>query len=269
MQNRDAHLVQTAFGPLWVFRGDRYVSRSLEVYGEYAGDELQMFQQLVRPGMTVVEAGGNIGALCVPLARMCAPGPIYVFEPQQRAIQLLCANLAINGVDNARVFADGLGATPSMIKMPPVDYAKPGNFGSVTLDAAAQQGDFARVSRLDDWPLTACDFIKIDVEGWEAEVLKGARETLARFKPAIYLENDRAEKQAETIAVLDAAGYRMYWHVAPLYRANNFNRVAENIFGATVALNMLALSRDDPRPVSQLEPVDPRSWRSPVRPIGG
>ena len=53
--------------------GDRYITRSLEVYGEFSGAEWALFAQVVKPGMTVVEVGANIGAHSVPLARACFP----------------------------------------------------------------------------------------------------------------------------------------------------------------------------------------------------
>src|SRR6185312_4051355 len=96
MSEPAARIYQTCHGPMLALRGDQYVTRSLELYGEFSGLEARLFEQIVKPGVSVVEAGANIGAHTVHLARLCAPAPLYAFEPQQRVFQILCANLALN-----------------------------------------------------------------------------------------------------------------------------------------------------------------------------
>lgn len=226
----DTQLVATRHGPMLVFRSDLYIGRSLDLYGEYCAAEFDIFAQVVRPGAAVVEVGANIGAHTVPLARRCAPGPLWAFEPQQRVFQLLCANLALGQVANATCFPDACGAQAGAAELPPIDYAAAENIGSVSLSPAGLNPPSAatvRVAPLDETPVTGCDFLKIDVEGWEVEVLQGAAATIARFAPTIYVENDRAAKQQAVIDALDALGYQSFWHVAPLYSPENFNRVTE------------------------------------------
>src|SRR6185437_4192192 len=101
MAGSDTKTLTTCHGPMLALAGDRYITRSLEVYGEFSAGEWDLFAQVVKPGMTVVEVGANIGAHSIALAKACAPGPLYLFEPQQRVFQILCANLALNGVTNA------------------------------------------------------------------------------------------------------------------------------------------------------------------------
>ena len=102
--------LETRHGPMLAFRHDAYITRSIELYGEFSGREWKLFEQLVEPGQTVVESGANIGAHTVPLARRCAPGPLYAFEPQQRVFQALCANLALNDITNVVASPDACGA---------------------------------------------------------------------------------------------------------------------------------------------------------------
>jgi FkbM family methyltransferase len=268
MSEPDAKLYQTVHGPMLAFRGDRYVTRSLEHYGEFSGLEQRLFENIVQSGMTVVEVGANIGAHTVPLARACAPGPLYAFEPQQRVFQLLCANLALNDIRNAVALPEALGAEPGRATMPALDYGAEGNFGGVSVTPAEQAapGLPVRVAPLDSFDLPACHFLKIDVEGFEPEVLKGAAETIGRCRPILYVENDRAENQGEVIALIDRLGYRQYWHVPPLFDAANPNGKAENLFGAAVSLNLFCLPKESPRQVKGLEQIDPANWTSPVTP---
>lgn len=265
---RDTVRVDTIDGPMWVFRADQFVSRSLALYGEYAVAEVEVFRQLVRPGLTVVEAGANIGSHSVFLARACSPGPFFAFEPQQRVFQMLCANLTINAITNARAFPDALGVEAGVVEMALPDYRAAGNVGRATLLAEPQPltGGAARVrvSTLDAFDLPACDFLKIDVEGFEANVVKGAERTIRAHRPVIYTENDRKAQQGELIDLLAGLDYRLYWHVAPLFRPENHNRRPENVFGNLVALNMLCFPKEKTTSISGFEEIDPTNWASPV-----
>jgi hypothetical protein len=100
---------QTRAGPMLALRTDFYMTRSFELYGEYCPEEWRMLKQVIRSGMTVVEAGANMGAHSVNMARACAPGAFYAFEPQPRIFQILCANLALNDIGNAIAYPEGCG----------------------------------------------------------------------------------------------------------------------------------------------------------------
>ena len=125
-----------------------------------------------------------------------------------------------------------------------------------------------RVTPLDALALPACQFMKIDVEGWEADVLRGAREMIERCRPIIYLENDRADQQPVLIGLLAELGYVQYWHVAPLFNPANFNGAADDVTGGACSLNMLCMPKESPVVVSGFERIDPANWRSPLTPIG-
>jgi FkbM family methyltransferase len=264
---RDAKLYDTRHGPLFGLKGDRYVTRSLDVYGEFSWLEWRLLEQLVQPGHTVVEVGANIGTHTIPLALKCAPGPLYAFEPQQRVFQLLCANLVLNGVRNAVALPEACGSEPGTAIVPGVDYAGDGNFGGlpvVTADSG-MSGAPVRVSRLDDLGLPACHLLKIDAEGSEPAILRGAADLITRCRPLIYVENDRAAQQQEVISLIDALGYRQYWHTPPLFNPDNTRGVAENVFGAVVSLNMLCIPAERPGSPPGQTAIDPANWSSPVR----
>lgn len=247
---------------------DVFITRSLEVYGEYCPDEWALLKQVIKPGMTVIEVGANIGSHSVDMAKACAPGPFYAFEPQPRVFQILCANLALNNVANALAYPEGCGEAEGEAVVPRVDYSNTGNFGGVALRGAEAAGLRVRIRTLDSLNLPTCGLIKIDVEGFEPQVLRGARNLIARCRPVLYVENDRAAQQQEVISLIAEMGYRLYWHTPGLFHPNNFNGVKEDIFGRIASLNMLCLPQERQTHVAHLKPIDPANWTSPFRAIG-
>ena len=113
--------------------------------------------------------------------------------------------------------------------------------------------------------LSACGLIKADVEGFEAEALRGAADTIARCRPMLYVENDRPENRDALIKLIAGMGYRLYWHLPPLARRNNFNGYADNIFGdrAMISVNMLCVPAERPTPTDQV--VSNGSFSGPIR----
>ena len=76
-------------------------------------------------------------------------------------------------------------------------------------------------STLDGFAFDHIALIKVDVEGHELQVLKGARETIERCKPILYVENDRPHRSRDLLAfLLNDLGYRAWWHFPDLYNAN-------------------------------------------------
>jgi FkbM family methyltransferase len=229
-------------GRFLFLRTDRYIGRALELYGEYCEAEARVFAQLLGPGDVVVELGANIGAHTVPLGRLVGPtGLVVAFEPQRVIFQLLCANLALNEIFNVRTLQAGAGAVAGEMIVPPVDYTAPeSNFGGVQLETSGA-GEIVPVIPLDSISLPRLKLIKIDIEGMEAAALEGARATIVRHRPVLYMENDRAENSAALISLVMGLGYNLWWHVAPIYRPDNYEGVKVDIFGNMVSANMVAI----------------------------
>lgn len=267
MSEPAARLYETRDGQMLGLRGDQYVTRSLELYGELSPAERRLLEQLAQPGMTVVEVGANIGGFTLALARRCAPGPLYAFEPQQRVFQILCANLALNDIGNVIALPEACGEAEGQATIPPLDYGGAFNFGGVSLrpDAEGIPGQRVRVRPLDGLQLPACHLLKVDVEGFEPQVLRGARETIMRCRPVLYVENDRQANQGEVISLMASMNYRLYWHLPPLFERGNFKGDPHNVFPGIVSLNVLGLPRETGREVKDATEIDPENWTSPIR----
>jgi len=231
-------------GPMVYNRNDRFVGRSLARYGEYSHDETVLFEQVVKPGWVVVEAGANIGTHTVALSRLAgASGQVHAFEPQRLVFQTLCANLALNHCTNVYAHQAGVGRERGTLVVPALDPRLAANFGGVAL-RKAEGGDVVDVLAIDDLALPMCHFIKVDVEGMELDVLRGAAATIAAFRPVLYLENDRAEGSRPLFEALFALGYDAWWHLPPLFNAYNWFGESEDLFPNVVSANVLCLPRE-------------------------
>jgi hypothetical protein len=100
------------------------------------------------------------------------------------------------------------------------------------------------VNTLDQLGLAAVDFIKIDVEGMELDVLEGGRGTITKHRPMLYLEDDRPERIPALLEFLASVEYTAWQHFPPLYSPDNMKRATENVFGKEVSANLFCVPRE-------------------------
>lgn len=234
-------LKKCKYGNFLYNRADHYIGRSLDTYGEYVDQEIQLLMGLLEPGDFVVEAGANMGADTVPLARRVGmKGHVLAIEPQRIVHQLLCANVALNGLANVTTPWCAVGAKPGEVIVPPLDYGKVNNFGGISLKTEGA-GERVPVVPLDQFELPKCALLKVDVEGMERDVLLGADTLIKKARPIIYVENNGGSSSPPLIRHLLDLGYYLFWHTPPLFNAKNFAGKPDNIFGGTVSCNMLCM----------------------------
>ena len=239
---------------------DQYVGRSLDLYGEFSEGEAELFRLLVKPGQVVVEVGANIGVHTVLLARLAGPGgAVLAFEPQPILFQVMCANLAMNGITTVVAEQKGLGRRPGFAHIPLLDYGADLNFGGLSLELV-DSGLKVPIQILDSYRLQNCSFIKIDVEGMEQQVLEGAADTLHRLRPAMYVENDRREKSHDLIQFLLSMGYRLWNHRPTLYHPDNFFGNPDDVFKGIGSMNLLCLPREKAGEVNLPEVLSADEW---------
>jgi FkbM family methyltransferase len=222
---------------------DKYIGRSLDLYGEFAEAEINLLKHFISPADTIIDVGANVGTHTLPLARAVLGGDgggVIAFEPQRLIYQTLCANLALNSITNVCTFQYACGETEGTLLVPFLDPELPNNFAALEL-GACREGDEVTMIRLDDLQLSRCRLVKIDVEGMELAVLKGARKLIGRCMPVLYVENDRAEKSEELIDFIASLGYRLYWHRPWMFNPDNFRGNRENVFEKIASFNMLCV----------------------------
>jgi FkbM family methyltransferase len=239
-QKQQLEVINTKHGRFIVNPKDSYVSRSLIEYGEYCEAEVFLLSNLIDYNSIVVDCGANIGALTVPLAKICKT--LFAFEPHPFNYNILCGNIALNGLDNVQAFKMGLSDHSGQMSYQPISNFEFNN-GAHSLIEVDPANPVNTVYVTDQVP--ACNLLKIDVEGHELQVLKGATSMINQSKPFLYVENDRIDKSVELISYLeDVLKYRCYWTAWCLFDPNNFNENKINIYGDTGCVNMICLPRE-------------------------
>jgi len=174
-------------------------------------------------GVLALDCGANIGVHTVEWARaMNGWGKVVAFEAQERIFYALAGNIAINNCRNATAANVAVGAKSGVLRIPDLDYDSPASFGSLELRGQPGGGEFigqsidyerlskeVRIIALDDLKLERWDFVKIDVEGMELEVLQGAAESISRHKPIMIIETIKSGAEA-VAAFLEPLGYRTW-----------------------------------------------------------
>jgi FkbM family methyltransferase len=170
----------------------------------------------------VFDIGAHAGQFAKLFARLAPDGRVYAFEPGAYARSILAQVVRWRLLRNVEIvpfgLSDGLGTAMLTI---PVKRRGDLGFGLSHLGAAGARlahAEAVRLTTLDqfaaDQNLIRLDFIKADIEGWEIRMLRGSRETLARWRPSLLLELHTGHLEragtapAEAWALLGPLGYR-------------------------------------------------------------
>jgi len=211
--------------------GQRYgVGHQLFSNGCYEPEELGLIttvlnavKQASSHPVVFLDCGANIGIHTVELARfMHGWGRIIAFEAQEFIYYALCGNIALNNCFNARAVHAALGKECGTLSIPKIDYLIPASIGSLelkhssktefigqTIDYAESAGVQTPMITLDSLNLEKVDFIKMDIEGMEMEVLHGALSTLKTFRPTMLVEALKINI-GEFNALMAELGYKCY-----------------------------------------------------------
>jgi FkbM family methyltransferase len=257
VENRHMAVKRCKHGLFMYNRNDAFISRGLDLYGEWCEMEIQVLRGFISPGDVVIDAGANIGTHAVAFANLVGPtGVVHAFEPQRRNFVQLAGNVALNGLDNVICHHKAVGDVMGEIKLPPLPPSDTTfNFGAMSIMDGPSNGERVPLVTLDSLELPACRLIKIDTEGMEPQALRGAASLIERCRPIIYVENAEDGASARLNEIINAFGYRAYWSVHWLYNEHNFYCNTENIWKTTVpASNLLCLPKESNVTLAGYEP---------------
>lgn len=217
-------VVQSRFGPMLLNRNDLFVSAGIRETGVWSGDELELLGQLIAPGQTVLDVGANMGTHTLAFCNFVGPtGMVHAFEPQRIMFQAMVATVALNSWTNAYCHQTLVGARKGRMRLPGIRYDLPSNFGMMTLAPDRERaetlsyrdddpGEEVEMITIDSLKLAACHLIKIDVEGMEIDVLRGAARTIKAHRPLIYMECQPDQRSQDALKLLKSMGYATWRH---------------------------------------------------------
>lgn len=235
-------LAKGRYGYIVYNKNDIYVGRAVEKYGEYSESEVRLFKKVIKPGHCVLDIGANIGTHTLAFSRLVENGFVIAFEPQRIVFQTLCANMAINSVTNVDCKQLVISDKEGFANLPMLNYGIEGNYGGVRANES-RGGERIRKTTIDNclYGIDRIDFIKIDVEGMESDVLLGGRHLIQKHQPILYVENDQIDKSADLLKLIKSFGYRPYWHTPYLFNQHNIYGDHENIYPRIVSVNVLCM----------------------------
>jgi FkbM family methyltransferase len=181
------------WGDWWLARND-YCSQAI-LAGCFENEEWRFVERFLEPGMTVLDIGAHHGYYTLLASRKAGPeGRVIAFEPSPRERRRLNLHLRLNGCRNVETENCALGETEGTAQLHLVLGTDSG-CNSLRVPAVTEQTELmpVRIERLDrvlqERRIEQVDFIKLDVEGAELSVLKGATELLHRRpRPVIVAE---------------------------------------------------------------------------------
>ena len=193
-----------------------WIEWNLFFWGAYDARLRDFLGTSLAPGDTAVDVGANIGVHTLAMARAVGSGRVVACEPSPPVLERLRANLDLNGYAHVTVAPVAVSDQPGEVSLalPGAGESNQGtarvtrepggttvNVPAVTVDSLVESEGLDRVA-----------LIKVDVEGLDAAVLQGAAGTLARWRPRLVFEHDRAGWAAAghelpaTLRVLEGGG---------------------------------------------------------------
>jgi len=182
-----------------VFKGNDLISSQLKSRG-YEIEVYALAHKLLEKHEdgVVLDIGANLGSFTVPLAKNNQRLTFHSFEIQRIIYYQLCANVFINGLNNVHCHHFGLSDRRDVFRLEVPDYANETNIGAFSIDQDARKYDYECITvgqketmtvfPLDDGEHRNVRLMKIDVEGHELEVIKGAKKTIKdnKYPPIIF-----------------------------------------------------------------------------------
>lgn len=210
-------LAQTDQGLFIVNRFDRMQAPSGGWYGvglqlletgSYDAEEINKVLEILdhihtkKENVIFVDCGANIGVHTICAARhMRGWGQVVAFEPQLPIFYALCGNIALNNLDNVKAYHAAVGNYMGTIDIPKLKMHNFGSFGSLSLLPNIANDVGQKIESTYSCDITTLqiidsiiDFIKIDVEGMEFDVLQGYEHILKHDKPWLLIEYVKSNK---------------------------------------------------------------------------
>jgi FkbM family methyltransferase len=174
-----------------------HIGKTIFYHGYYEGREIRIVKKLLRADDIILDIGANIGSWTLIFGKLAPAGKVYAFEPSNTFIQLQ-KNLSLNPrLTRIDTFNIALGNENGFGEIDQT-YGETSNDGMKRMVTPPLLTSMANIpmTTLDAWSskhaLHKLDWIKIDTEGMEYQIILGGKQVISRFKPKILLEVNEA-----------------------------------------------------------------------------
>jgi FkbM family methyltransferase len=220
--------VQTKYGSFLNLENDNFIRECLEKLGGWEIPTIEICKSHLKEDSHVIEVGAHIGTHTVPISKMCPKGVVFSFEMQRFIFQMLNSNVILNGCSNVCTYMEFVSDENKQDVFGDINYSGYTSINSGGISYKHIKSDVGypiNVVSLDDKfkNLNKLDLIKIDAEGHEVPILKGAMKLIDKFKPLILTEFDEKNKQ-ELVDLLPNYNFE---NVSYIYTV--FNHPVENL----------------------------------------
>ena len=209
-----AIVLPTIYGHMIVNRHDTNQTNALlKTGGAIDHAEIGLLQQiltLLGTDRWAIDVGANFGTYTLAFASVLrhGRGQVHAFEAQRILFNMVCGSVALNGLLNVHCHNIAVGDRAGEIEIPQFDYSRELNFGSIefgprqTERLSQERGrdpasiEHVPMRTIDSYGFDNVGLMKIDVEGMEMPVLEGARHTIERCRPVLFVEFLKSDKAA-------------------------------------------------------------------------
>jgi FkbM family methyltransferase len=215
--------INTLFGPMAIVKTDTRIGQELQSQGHWdITDVVESVRAFQRhwTGSTckILDVGANVGSWTLPIARRFPQNHIHAFECQEILSECFNRMLDLNNINNVTMHQCAVSDENSVIEFASIDYDMGGNLGAFELEPV-KNSDFNgfrlnnQVTKINTCTVDSFNFeqvglIKIDAEGMEHKIIKGAVNTLQRCKSVVLFENHKTDLN-EILKIFDLIKYQI------------------------------------------------------------
>ena len=171
------------------------------IRGVYEPEKTNCIVATVRAGMRVLDVGAHMGYFSMIMSNLAGrEGKVHAYEPRPSNLKFLRQHLSINDISNVTVYPKCLGNTEG----PAMFETRTGSGTGHVSGLGNVRVEMTTIDRLN----SSFDYIKIDVEGHEVEVIEGGYQTIRKNLPVILLAVHSISLEKKCRELLDPLGYR-------------------------------------------------------------
>ncbi len=173
-------------------KNDEGISRDLFLFKkrEHLSVDFLRGQNFISAGETVLDIGGNIGYYALLESELVGPeGKVYAVEPVSDNLRILKKNIELNGVKNIKVFKAAMGKEKKDAEIHISNQSNRSTFvtRAGTVYIKKEKVEMTTVDDFVSEQQISPDFIRMDVEGYEKEIIQGMRKILLH-RPKLFIE---------------------------------------------------------------------------------